>query len=209
MSRPVASAALIGAVLVVAATSGVVALVGGGSSTTSEGRFRGSEPPAGITIGSFALRNYDGRPVGSATLRGRAVALTFLDSQCTESCPVIAWTLARALDALTPDERAQVAAVAITADPAEDDRASVEAFLARNRARGRLLYLGGGQSDDVLRRVWRGFSVLSSLESGEDTLHSAPVRVYDRDGVWVSTLHAGADLTEANLVHDLRLALGQ
>jgi len=33
------------------------------------------------------------------------------------------------------------------------------------------------------------------------------VRIYDRDGVWVSTLHAGADLTTENLVHDVRVAL--
>jgi hypothetical protein len=56
--------------------------------------------------------------------------------------------------------------------------------------------------------VWNEFQVLSSLESGHDTLHSAPVRIYDRRGMWVATLHAGADLTEANLAHDIRVALG-
>ena len=45
------------------------------------------------------------------------------------------------------------------------------------------------------------------LESGEDTLHSAPVRIYDRDGVWVAMLHAGVDLSENNLLHDIRAAL--
>lgn len=59
-----------------------------------------------------------------------------------------------------------------------------------------------------MRRVWSAFKTLSSLESGQDTVHSAPVRIYDRTGVWVTTLHAGADLTEANLVHDIRVALG-
>jgi hypothetical protein len=49
--------------------------------------------------------------------------------------------------------------------------------------------------------------VLPALDSGSSDIHSAPVRVYDRGGVWVSTQNAGADLTPENLAHDLRLAL--
>ena len=160
-------------------------------------------------MSDFSLRNHDGRLVRSSDLRGRVTVLTFLDSQCTESCPVIAWTVARTLEVLTQDERRDVRAVAISTDPTEDTPTSVRTFLATNRALGRLLYLGGGQPESELRRVWNEFKVLSSLESGQDTLHSAPVRIYDRSGTWVATLHAGADLTEANLAHDLRVALGQ
>jgi protein SCO1/2 len=156
----------------------------------------------------FSLRNYDGRLIRSDELRGRVTVLTFLDSQCTESCPVIAWTVARVLDTLTPAERGDVEAVAISTDPAEDTTASVRRFLARNRATGRLRYVGGGEPEHELRRVWSAFYVLSSLDSGDDSLHSAPVRIYDRAGTWVATLHAGADLTEANLAHDIRVALG-
>jgi hypothetical protein len=35
------------------------------------------------------------------------------------------------------------------------------------------------------------------------------VRIYDRDGEWVATQHAGADLSPQNLAHDLRLAAGE
>ena len=155
----------------------------------------------------FSLRSHDGRPIRSEELRGRVTVLTFLDSQCTESCPVIAWTVARAIDGLTPAERKDVEAVAISTDPAEDTTASVRRFLDRNRATGRLMYVGVGEAQRKLRDVWKAFQILSSLESGRDTLHSAPVRIYDRSGAWVATLHAGADLTEANLAHDVRVAL--
>jgi cytochrome oxidase Cu insertion factor (SCO1/SenC/PrrC family) len=171
------------------------------------GSFRGSEPPEGIAMPVFALRNYDGRIVSADDLRGRVSLVTFLDSQCTEACPLIAWTVARWLDSLTATEQANVRAVAISTDPAEDTSASVRAFLARNHAVGKLLYLGGGVTERKLRSVWKKFQVLSSLETGEDTLHSAPVRIYDPGGTWVATLHAGADLTEANLAYDLRVAL--
>jgi len=159
-------------------------------------------------MSDFTLRNHDGRVVGSTDLVGGVTVLTFLDSQCTESCPVIAWTVARAIDSLTSAERQDVRAVAISTDPAEDTESSVRRFLTRNRAVGRLLYLGGGQPESELRGLWSEFKVLSSLESGDDTLHSAPVRIYDRSGEWVATLHAGADLTEESLAHDIRVALG-
>jgi len=207
MRRGVVVTCAIGAAIAVGIAGALITSLGGWSPTTGSVKYRGSEPPKGIAMSDFSLRNYDGRLVRSSDLRGRVTVLTFLDSQCTESCPVIAWTVARTIDALTPAERLGLQAVAISADPAEDTERSVRSFLARNRALRRLLYLGGGQPEHELRRVWKSFAVLSSLESGQDTLHSAPVRIYDRSGTWVATLHAGADLTEANLAHDIRMAL--
>jgi cytochrome oxidase Cu insertion factor (SCO1/SenC/PrrC family) len=208
MSRRAAAALVIASVLGLAVAAVVTASFAGGSSSAEQGsRYRGSEPPAGIAMPEFSLRNYDERLIRSDALRGRVTVLTFLDSQCTESCPVIVWTVARAIDGLSRAERKDVEAVAISTDPAEDTTASVRRFLARNRATGRLRYLGGGEPERKLREVWTEFQVLSSLESGHDTLHSAPVRIYDRTGTWVATLHAGADLTEASLAHDIRVAL--
>jgi len=200
----------IGATLVLGVAGALAIAPGGGSSEASgagSDPYRGSEPPGGIRMSDFSLRNHDGRVVRSTDLVGEVTVLTFLDSQCTESCPVIAWTIARAIDSLTSAERQDVRAVAISTDPAEDTESSVRRFLTRNRAVGRLLYLGGGQPESELRGLWSEFKVLSSLESGDDTLHSAPVRIYDRSGEWVATLHAGADLTEESLAHDIRVAL--
>jgi protein SCO1 len=169
-----------------------------------EGAYRGSEPPGRHVLPQFSLRNHDGRLVRSAELRGKVALVTFLDSQCDEACPIIASQVARGLGRLSARERRDSVAVAISTDPAEDTPASVRAFLERQRALGRLLYLTGSEAE--MRALWKRFQILSSHESGQDTLHSAPVRVYDRDGVWVSSLHAGVDLTPANLVHDLRVA---
>lgn len=194
--------------IALAVAAAVAASLGGGSPPAGHASlYRGSEVPAGIAMPDFSLRNYDGRRVRTSDLRGHVTLVTFLDSQCTESCPVIAWTVARAIDALTPAERKDVRAVGISTDPAEDARATVRKFLARNRAVGRLLYVGGGQLENELRSVWKSFYVLASLDSGQDSLHSAPVRIYDSRGTWVTSLHAGVDLDEANLLHDIRGAL--
>ena len=58
-----------------------------------------------------------------------------------------------------------------------------------------------------MRPVWKAFAVLPAVDTGNADVHSADVRVFNRNGIWVSTLHAGLDLTPGNLIHDIRLAL--
>jgi len=157
----------------------------------------------------FTLRDNFGTTLDSRNLRGKVVILTFLDSHCTDACPIIASQIARTLPRLTPSERRQVEAVAISSDPVTDTPAAVHSFLAKQHALGKLRYLGASQPIRRLKTIWRAFDILASAETGQHTLHSAPVRIYDRAGIWVSTLHAGADLDTANLAHDVRTALAR
>ena len=173
-------------------------------SAPDQGAYRGSEPPARIVMPDFVLRDHEGADVTSESLSGRVVLLTFLDAQCKESCPVIAAQVAQTFARMDPDLRAKVTAVAISTDPDEDTTAAVRSFLRRTRAEGELRYLT--RPAHAVKRIWAKFQILSSLESGTDSMHSAPVRIYDAGGVWVSTLHPGVDLTDENLIHDLRVA---
>jgi protein SCO1/2 len=168
--------------------------------------YRGSRPPEGMQAAEFRLTSYTGRKVRLADLRGKALALTFLDAQCKESCPIIAAVVPRARALLSPAERRQVAFVAISTDPTEDTPAAVRQFLRRYRAEGALDYLVAPAAE--VRRSWREYGVLASEASGSDSMHSAPVRIYAPGGEWVSSLGAAADLTPRNLAHDLRVALG-
>jgi protein SCO1/2 len=176
-----------------------------GADTPSAGPYRGSEPPARIMLPEFALTSYSGGKVSSTELRGKVVLLTILDAQCTDVCPIIASVVAGSVDRLSSEERGQVRALGITGDPAEDTPAAVRSFLSKRRAIGKLDYLLGTEKE--LRPLWTALQILPSLDTGRDTLHSAPLRIYDRAGAWVATLHAGVDLTEANLLHDIRTAL--
>jgi protein SCO1/2 len=168
--------------------------------------YRGSRPPEGMHAADFRLTSYTGRKVRLADLRGKALALTFLDAQCKESCPVIAAVVPRARALLSPSERKQVAFLAISTDPTEDTPTAVRGFLRRYRAEGALDYLVAPAAG--VRRTWSEYGVLASERSGSDSLHSAPVRIYAPGGEWVSSLSAGADLSPRNLAHDLRVALG-
>jgi protein SCO1 len=193
-------------ILLVAAALAVALAIPAGLVLARDGGepdFRGNTAPEGETLPEFELIDEGGWSVNSKALRGKALAVTFLDTRCTEACPVIAAQMALAIRALGK-ERKQVHAIAITADPVGDTRERIRAFLQRYRALGLVHYLDGTVAD--LRPLWRGFKVASSLDSGNPNMHSAPVRVYDGNGRWRSTLHAGVDLTPAALAHDLRTA---
>ena len=205
MSRIALHAAAVVVALAALAVGLAVAL--GREGARYEGGFRGSVPPAGIRVPDFALRDYRGAVVTADDLRGKAIAVTFLDTQCTEACPVIAGRIADAWRLLASGDRRRAAAYAITVDPEEDTASAVRRFLRRHRAESALAYLVGPPR--ALRTVWDSFQVMSSVESGDDDIHSAPVRIYGPDGVWVSTLHPGVDLTPENLAHDLHQALAR
>jgi cytochrome oxidase Cu insertion factor (SCO1/SenC/PrrC family) len=200
MRRPILLAAVGVAIVAVAVPVTLLAV-----SSPAPRDFRGSQPPARIELPRFSLRDHAGRSVDAEALRGKAVLVTFLDTRCREACPIIAEQIRQAFGRLSPNERADTVAVAISVQPEDDTAETVRAFLRRHRVDGTLRYLIGTEAE--LRPVWSGFQVLPALDSGSADIHSAPVRIYDRGGVWVSTQHAGADLTPGNLAHDVRLAL--
>lgn len=56
------------------------------------------------------------------------------------------------------------------------------------------------------------YALAISTHPGDDTPSNVREflrvqRIFDRQGTWVTTLHPGADLTPANLAHDVRVAL--
>jgi protein SCO1 len=203
MSRRSALIVLVAAIALMAGGLGLgFSLLGdSGPSRT----YRGSIPPAGITLPDFTLPDYTGETVRMSDQAGKVVLVTFLDSQCTESCPIIASQIAQTMPRFSAEERQRVVALAITTDPMEDTPTAIRSFLRKQHAEGKLHYLLGSEGE--LRNVWNAFHILPSEDTGIDELHSAPVRIFDLEGVWVSSLHAGVDLTPQNLVHDVRVAL--
>lgn len=192
-----------------AAVGGLLAARDSNSSgaSPSADAYRGSEPPAGIQAPDFTLRDYRGKTVRMASLRGRIVLTTFVDSACHESCPIIVAAIGAGLRRLSREERRDVVALAITVSPKVDTPAHVRRFLAERRALGEVDYLIG--TVEELRLVWKAYGVLPAVDTGDADVHSASVRIFDRDGEWVSTLHVGVDLTPANLAHDIRRALSR
>jgi cytochrome oxidase Cu insertion factor (SCO1/SenC/PrrC family) len=168
------------------------------------GPYRGSEPPSGLRAPDFTLRDYRGKTVRMSALRGRVVLLSFVDTACKETCPIVTSVMASAYRRLPPAQRPQVVPMLMTVNPPVDTPRSIHRFLAARQALS-LYYLVG--SVKKLRPVWKAYHVLPAVDTGNANVHSSDVRVFDRRGVWVSTTHARIDLTPANVAHDALVAL--
>lgn len=79
----------------------------------------------------FDLVDHRGQPVSLESLRGRAVALTFIYTSCPDVCPLIAARMGEAYAALPTDDRENVALVAITIDPERDTPEALREFSSR------------------------------------------------------------------------------
>jgi cytochrome oxidase Cu insertion factor (SCO1/SenC/PrrC family) len=197
-------AASVVAIAAVAAAAAVL-LARQSGAVPASGTYRGTRPPRGISLPSFVLPRHDGGSVDSERLRGKVAELTTVDSACKESCPILIGEIADGLRRLRPAERRQVQAIAISIDPKLDTRASVTRFLRLRHALGLVEWLVAPVPR--MRPVWKALQVLAAVDSGNADVHSGSVRVYDRQGRWVSHLNVGADLTPQNLAQDIRVAL--
>ncbi len=187
--------------MTIGVVTGVVVATGGNDAPD----YVGSPPPVRLIAPPFALVDESGDIVTSDDLLGRVVLLTFLSTNCRAQCPPTASTIRVAMAELTADERAEVVAIAISIDPEFDDAEAATDFLDERRLTGAMSYLVG--TVEQLDPVWEDYGVLSSVDTGSSDNHSVPVRIFDRDGVWVASLRSGDDLSADNLVHDVREAL--
>jgi protein SCO1/2 len=192
--------ALVALLAALLAAIGVVLLTSGGGSHQSTGSsFAGPTLPPGVKAPNFTLFDPDGRRVSLTATRGRVVVLTFLHTQCKDSCPLMAEDIKGALN-LLPESGRSVSAIAISAQPAEDSPGSRRRFLALHHVTGRLAYLSGPRL--ALRAVWGGYHVAPVLPGKPD--HTAFVLVIDKRGLERLGYPAG-QLTPENLAHDIAL----
>jgi protein SCO1 len=122
---------------------------------------------------AFALPDELGRTVSLASLRGRTVLLTFLDSRCHSECPIEGALLAQI------ERRAHVPLVVISADPWGDAAWSVRAFAQKEHWAFDWHWLLGTPAQ--LRPVWQSYSIAVKRKPG-DVLHTLALYVIDKRG---------------------------
>lgn len=69
---------------------------------------------------AFSLTSQDGKPVSLASLRGKAVAVSFIYTQCPDICPLLTQKMVEVQDELGEDFGSKVQFVTITLDPEHD-----------------------------------------------------------------------------------------
>ncbi len=131
---------------------------------------------------AFSLVDQSGKPVSLAGLRGKTVALTFLDPVCTSDCPLIAQSFHRA-DRMLGAQASQVEFVAIVANPIYRSVPTVDAF---DRQEGlqdvrNWLYLTGSLQE--LTRAWNAYGIEVDISpAGAMVAHSETAFVIDARG---------------------------
>jgi protein SCO1/2 len=141
--------------------------------------------PAGLRRApGFSLPDQSGRPLSLASLRGRPVILTFMDSQCHQECPLEGHALAAGLRKVPARERPVI--VVVSVDPWADTRASAHRAMRRfDLATFDWRWLLG--SHEMLAGVWRkyGIEVRRSPTDIEhiDALYLIDARGFERAGM--------------------------
>ncbi len=142
----------------------------------------GSPNSLDVPAPHFALTDQHGNPVSLASLRGHAVALTFLDPVCTSDCPLIAQEF-READQQLGVQASQTDFVAIVANPIYRSVSFTNAF-DRQESLDQLhnwYFLTG--SVTALERVWNSYGILvSTVGAGAMVDHSDLAFVIDARG---------------------------
>jgi protein SCO1/2 len=139
---------------------------------------------------AFDLPDQAGARTTVASLRGHTVLLTFLDSRCTNLCPIEGAQLAAVQDRLPPAQRPEL--VVISVNPA-DTPGSVARFVREAGWRGPWRWLLGSQR--TLAPVWRAYHIGVRLSHGQavqtgnttirlgaSIVHTIALYVIDRTG---------------------------
>jgi protein SCO1/2 len=82
-----------------------------------------SETPALPKIAAapgFTLTSQDGGPIALASLRGKVVAVTFIFTRCTATCPVLTPMMSLVQDRLGRDFGSRIVFASVTVDPDHD-----------------------------------------------------------------------------------------
>ena len=228
---PAAVAAAVALVIVCVAS--LAACGGGASDADFSGTVLSDDAPAP----DFVLTDQFGDSVSLSQMRGRAVALSFLFTNCPDVCPVVTTQLKRLYDELGEDADS-VEFVSVSVDPERDDPRAAMRYLERWEAADEWRYLTGSRAD--LAPVWEAYYIapfiedadaaarISALQTAADpapkpsgaidalrseiaerymVIHSAPVYLIDREGTRRLVFTPPLDTTE--MAADIRALLDE
>jgi protein SCO1/2 len=150
---------------------------------------------------ALALRNYTGQPVSLASMKGKAVLVTFVYTHCPDVCPLIVADLAAAQRKLGA-EASHLQIVAVTVDPRRDTPNAIRQFLAARDALGRMDYLVGTWSQ--LLRTWKAWAVGVNLDNKQVTVGHTAI-VYGISASGQMGVVYPSNFTPEQIVHDVPL----
>jgi protein SCO1/2 len=130
----------------------------------------------------FALTSQDGAPVALADFRGKVVAVTFIFTMCTATCPVLTPMMSFVQDQLGRDFGTKIAFVSITVDPERDTSDVLKEYAQAFGANfAGWSFLTGTPA--AIREVTRRYGVFASKSANGDVEHTFLTSIVDPHGI--------------------------
>src|SRR5246127_793557 len=149
----------------------------------------------------FALTSQDGAPVALADYRGKVVAVTFILTMCTTTCPILTPMMSFVQDQLGRDFGAKIAFVSITVDPERDTPQVLKEYA---QAFGANLagwsFLTGPPA--AIRDVTRRYGVFAAKNANGGVDHTFLTSIIDRHGI-LRVQYLGVRFDPEEFRHDL------
>ena len=130
----------------------------------------------------FTLTAQDGAPVALSDLRGKVVALTFIFTRCTDTCPVLTPMMSFVQDRLGRDFGTKIAFISITVDPERDTPEELKEYAKAFGADPAGWFFATG-APDVIRDVTRRYGVFAAKAADSSVDHTFLTSIVDRRGI--------------------------
>ena len=149
----------------------------------------------------FMLTSQDGAQVTLTDFRGKVVAVTFIYTYCTSTCPVLTPMMSFVQDQLGRDFGRYIVFVSITVDPERDSPQVLKEYATSFGANlSGWSFLTG--SPAAIRDVTRRYGVVASKNISGDVDHTFLTSIVDQRGV-LRVQYAGVRFNPGEFKRDL------
>src|SRR5712691_6935337 len=163
-------------------------------------------------VPGFALTDQMGRPFGSGDLSGHAALLSFIYTNCPDTCPLLTANMAQVQNKLRAQGLlgSRVQLVSITVDPRRDTPDVLAEYAGRYHAAPDAWRFLSGEPEAIYEVLW-GFKlntveVARAFEGADVVPHSTRLVVVDPAGQ-VRAQPAGDETSAAEIVRTLKRVL--
>jgi protein SCO1/2 len=130
----------------------------------------------------FRLISQDNRPVALSDFRGKVIAVAFIFTRCTETCPVLTPMMSFVQDRLGQDFGKKILFITITVDPERDSPEVLKEYADSFGADPAGWFFLTGPADDI-RKVTRSYGVFAAKAENGNIDHTFLTSIIDRQGI--------------------------
>ena len=149
----------------------------------------------------FTLISQDGKQVALADLGGKVVAVTFIFTLCSATCPMLTPMMSLVQDQLGPDFGTNVTFVSITVDPERDTPETLKLYAQMYGADVPGWHFLTGEPP-IIHDLARRYGVFASKTANGDIEHSFLTSIVDRHGT-IRVQYLGVRFDPEEFRHDI------